>query len=328
MHRSLFLILLAILITGGCGGPPQSDAFGNFEATEITVSAQADGQIMAFRLNEGDLVGTDQIIAIIDSTQLVIQRDALRAQVRQLEAQQIAMGAQERAARLQVDEARAQVDALGAQRATAATERDRTERMLASGAATDRELNDLEGRVATLSAQVRQAETRVSSAGAQVAALGAQQTALAAQLDAARLQEWGVMDRLSKTLVRSPADGTVLTVLAQAGELVRTGSPLATVADLDPLVLRVYVTGDQLPSIRIGMEVEVRVDDGQGGLDSRPGTVSFIASESEFTPSTIQTRDARADLVYAVKVRTANEDGMLKRGMPGEVRFAPAGDTE
>lgn len=328
IFRSLPLMLAAAFLLGGCSGEPEADAFGNFEATEITVSAQEDGRLMTFDVVEGSQVMADQAVGRIDSTQLAARRDVLAAQVRQLEAQQHALAAQEEAARLQIGEARAQVEAFQSQYDTALKERDRTRQMLDSGAATERELNDFEGRVSTLAAQVRQAEARVGSATAQVSSFAAQRVALSAQVDAAIAQRRQVEDLLTKTIVRSSVDGTVLTVMAREGELVRTGSPLFTVADLDPLTLRAYVTGDQLPGVRLGMSVEVGIDDGQGGLTVLTGTVSTIASEAEFTPSIIQTRDSRADLVYAVEIRTPNENGVLKRGMPGEVRFSSQGNEE
>ena len=314
-------LMAAAVLWTGCNGTPEGDAFGNFEATEITVSAQADGRLLSFDVDEGDVLDRDTLIGQIDSTQLAASRDVLAAQVRQLEAQQGALGAQEDAARLQVGEAEAQVDAFRAQLNTATEERDRTRRMFEAGAATERELNDLDGKVTLLAAQLRQGEARVATARAQVVAVAAQRAAMGSQIEAVRAQQRQSADRLEKTGIRTPVSGTVLTVLARQGELVRTGSPLFTVADLDPMTLRAYATGDQLPDLRLGMDVDVLIDDGNGGIETRAGTVTFIASEAEFTPSTIQTRDARADLVYAFEVRTPNADGRLKRGMPGEVRF-------
>jgi len=148
--RSLPVLFAAFVLLGGCGAELGSDAYGNFEATEITVSAQADGRLMTFDVLEGDNVIADQAIGQIDSTQLAARRDMLAAQVRQLEAQQQVLVAQEEAARLQIGEARAQVEAFQSQYTTAVKERDRTRQMLASGAATERELSDFEGRVSTL----------------------------------------------------------------------------------------------------------------------------------------------------------------------------------
>lgn len=321
-------LMVAALIWTGCNGTPEGDAFGNFEATEVTVSAQADGRLLSFSVDEGDVLNRDVLVGQVDSTQLAAGRDVLTAQARQLEAQQRALGAQEEAARLQVGEAEAQVDAFRAQLDTATEERDRTRRMFDSGAATERELNDLDGKVTLLAAQLRQGEARVATARAQVVAFAAQRAAMSSQIQAVHAQQRQLTDRLEKTGIRTTVAGTVLTVLAREGELVRTGSPLFTMADLDPMTLRAYATGDQLPELKLGMDVEVLIDDGNGGMETRAGTVTFISSEAEFTPSTIQTRDARADLVYAFEVRTANADGRLKRGMPGEVRFLSNADDE
>ena len=312
----------------GCAGETESDAFGNFEADEVTVSAQAEGLLLSFDATEGSDLQKGLVVGQVDSTQLAAQRDVLQAQVRQLDAQSLSLGAQKEASRLQTKEAEAQVDVFLAQLETATQERDRTQRMFDSGAATDRELNDLQGKVTQMTAHVRQAEARIGTVKAQEMAFGAQMTALGAQVDALVAQQRQLEDRFSKTTIKAPVDGTVLTVMAREGELVRTGTPLFTMADLDPIILRAYVSGDQLPDVRLGMDVDVLFDDGNGGLEVRAGTVSFIAAQAEFTPSTIQTRDARADLVYAVEVRTSNADGRLKRGMPGEVRFLSTSDSE
>lgn len=326
MTRSSFYLvpglLVLLFLLSGCSGDADSDAFGNFEATEVTVSAQADGQLLSLELEEGSLLDADQIVGRVDTTQLVAQRDVLNSQVRQLQAQERAMAAQEAAARAQIGEAEAMLDGFRSQLRTVTTERDRTLRMFEAGAATDRELQDFEGKMTQVEAQVRQAESRLAATGAQVEAWAAQRRALAAQVDAVQAQIRQVLDRLNRTEITSPRAGTVLSVLVESGELVRTGSPVFTLADLDPMTLRVYVSGDQLPLVRLGDTADVRVDDGDGGLLSLPGAVAFIASEAEFTPSTIQTRDARADLVYAVEIRVDNPAGRLKRGMPGEVRFA------
>lgn len=315
-------LLALLLLLSGCSGETDSDAFGNFEVTEVTVSAQADGQLLSLDLDEGSRLEADRVVGRVDTTQLVAQRDVLTSQVRQLQAQERAMAAQEAAARAQIGEAEALLDGSRSQLRTITNERDRTRRMFEAGAATDRELQDFEGKVTQMEAQVRQAESRMAATGAQVEAWAAQRRALGAQVEAVQAQVRQVLDRLDRTEIRSPRAGTVLSVLVEAGELVRTGSPVFTLADLDPMTLRVYVSGDQLPLVRLGDAADVRVDDGDGSLLSLPAEVAFIAAEAEFTPSTIQTRDARADLVYAVELRVANPDRRLKRGMPGEVRFA------
>lgn len=319
-YAGYFLIVVAALMAG-CTKAPDSDAFGNFEATEITVSAQAEGRLLEFSVNEGDQLEAGDIIGLIDTTQLVAQFDNLSAQQRNVRAQQVSLQAQEQAARAQIDEALARADVWEAQLRTATHERDRTVRLASSQAATERELNERDGLVEQLEAQKRQSLAGVQTARAQADVYAAQANALTAQIESIEAQMRQVQDRLDNAHVANTRSGTVLSVLSRAGEVVRMGTPLFTIADLDPLILKAYATGNQLPDLQLGMAVDVLIDDGTGGLEVRPGTVSFIAARAEFTPTPIQTRNERAELVYAFEVRTPNGDGRLKIGMPGEVRF-------
>ncbi len=320
-HLLLSPLVALSAVLAGCGDDPEADAYGNFEATEITVSAQANGRLLDFTLTEGDHLDAGAVVGLVDTTQLAAQQDNLLAQQRNLKAQQQALYAQERAARAQIAEADAQAQAWAVQLATATTERDRTRRLAEAQAATARELTQREGTVDQLTAQVQQAQARIRTARAQAQVYTAQANALNAQIAAFDAQLRQIADRLEDATLTNPRAGTVLTVLVRAGEVVRTGSPLYTIADLDPLTLRAYATGNQLPRLKAGMTVEVLIDDGSGGLESRQGTITFIAPQAEFTPTPIQTRDERAELVYAFDVRTPNVDGRLKIGMPGEVRF-------
>ena len=352
--RSLALVAAGfVALVGpiaGCGDDaPEPDATGAFEATETTVSSLADGRLEALTADEGDLVAAGDVVGLVDTTQLAAQRDALVAQVRQVRGQQQSLRAQARAARVGAeaalaqgsatlvgaDEAAAGARVLTAQLATAREELARTRRLHAGGAATARELNEREGAVAALAEQERQAQARVGSVRAQAGTAGAtarvqsaqaevpdaQADALDDQVAALDVQIAALNDRIANAAVVNPAAGTVLTVLAEPGETVRVGTPLYTVADLSSLRLRAYATGDQLARLRLGAEVEVRVDDGAGGLRAIPGRVTAVASEAQFTPTPIQTRDTRAGLVYAFDVRVPNPEGRLRIGMPGEVRL-------
>jgi HlyD family secretion protein len=342
--------LLALLV--GCGDDAAADAYGNFEATETVVSAEADGRLLALRVDEGDVLAEGETVGLVDTTQLAAQRDALLAQRRQLLGQRRSLLAQATAARAQrdaalvqgdatlaqVSEAAAGADALAVQLATAREELGRTRRLFEGQAATARELNQRQGEVAALEEQVEQARARVATIRAQATTSDAQarvQTAQAgvpeAQAAAVDDQVAGVdaqlaaiADRIASAAVENPTSGTVLTVVAEAGETVRTGTPLYTVADLSALTLRAYATGDQLPRLRLSQDVRVLVDGGDGGLRALQGTVVWIAAEAQFTPTPIQTRDERAELVYAFDVRVPNPDGLLKVGMPGEVVFPDA----
>lgn len=341
-----------VLALAACSGADEPDVFGTFEATETTVSALADGRLLAFDVDEGDVLAPGQTVGLVDTTQLGAQRDALRAQRRQLLGQKRSLEAQARAALASRDaalstgtatlagvaEAEAGAAALAAQLATAREELARTERLFADRAATARELNERRGQVAALAEQVTQARARAASIRAQAETSGAQARVQAVQAgvpaaQAAAIDDQvagldaqlaGIADRIANAAIVNPIGGTVLAVVAEPGETVGMGSPLYTVADLSSLKLRAYATGDQLARIRLGQSVAVFVDDGAGGLRELRGTVTHVASEAQFTPTPIQTRDARAALVYAVDVRVPNPDGLLKVGMPGDVRFLSA----
>ena len=313
---------LLFMVQAGCESNDEPDAYGNFESTEITISAQADGRLLYLDVAEGDQLQPGEAIGQVDTTQLGAQRDNIAAERQNLLAQRVALLAQERAARTQIVEAGAQTDVWSIQLATAQDEYERTLRLASGEAATDREVNERKGQVAQLEARVRQARAHVKTAGAQAEVFAAQAEALSARVTALDARQRQVADQLEKAPLTNPRPGTVLNVFAHAGETVRMGTPLYTLADVDPIILRAYVSGSQLPVLKLGMPVTVQVDDGAGGLERREGTVTFIAPNAEFTPTPIQTRDQRAALVYAFEVRTSNADGRLKIGMPGEVLFA------
>ncbi len=321
-HAILTLAFTSLLIViSGCESGSGADAYGNFEATEITVSAQAEGRLLSLSVREGEYLEAGQSVGVVDTTQLIAQRDNLLAQRRNMQAQHASSQAQTTTARSQVVEAQAQAEVWQAQLETARVEQARTSRLVSVQAATQRELNERTGNVRRLEAQVRQAEARIQSAIAQTESFQAQVRAFDARISAIDAQRRQLEERLADATINNAGQGTVLTVLARAGEVVRTGSPLYTIADLDPITFRAYVSGNQLPQIRLGMTLEVLVDDGEGGLESRAGTISFISPEAEFTPTPIQTRDERAELVYAFEIQAPNADGRFKIGMPGEVRF-------
>ena len=320
------LLVLAFLFVTGCGGEPEADAYGNFEATDVTVSAQSEGRLLTFTVEEGDALDRGEVVGVIDTTQLSAQRESILAQRRNLLAQKRALLVQSAATRSGLAEAEAGASVVAAQLVTAEEEHARTRRLFEDRAATARELNEREGAVRTLRSQLEQARARHGSIAAQAEVPDAQAAAIDAQVASADAQLRQIQDRLDKAIVTNPRPGTVLTVIAREGESVQPGRPLYTVADVSTLRLRAYATGDQLAQIRIGMPVEVVFDDGAGDLATREGTVIAVAPNAEFTPTPIQTRDERGELVYAFLVRVPNPDGRLKVGMPGEVRFINTDD--
>ena len=299
--------LAVFFLLSGCGDGDEPDAYGNFEATEVTVSAEAQGRLVQFRADEGDRLAENEIVGLIDTTQLALQRRALLWQRQSLLAQRRATLAQEPEIAAQVGAARAQLE-------TAQKELERTRRLYEAQAATARELDQRQGEVAVLRQQVEQASARTGGVRDQASSVAAQVSQIESQVEE-------IEARIGDARVMNPEPGTVLTVLAERGETVQPGLPLYTVACLDTLKLRAYITGRQLPSLRLGMTTDVLVDDGGGGLRTLQGEVAWIAAQAQFTPTPIQTRDERAELVYAFDVRVPNPDGLLKIGMPGEVRF-------
>ncbi|HVH39810.1 MAG TPA: HlyD family efflux transporter periplasmic adaptor subunit [Gemmatimonadaceae bacterium] len=290
-------LLLGISLAGtiACRGDGEPDAYGNFEAIEVVVSAQSAGQLVRFLPVEGMRLEADAVVALVDTTQLALERD-------QLVAQRGAAGAR----RAEVND---QVRALEAQREIAARTLERTRRLHAGQAATQQQLDQAERDFRVLDAQLGAA--RSARAG-----IGLDMTSTVARVAQ-------VSDRLARSEVRNPTAGTVLATYARTGEVVQTGQPLYRVADLDTLELRAYVSGAQLARVKLRQRVAVHFDGGDGALRTVEGEISWIAGKAEFTPTPVQMRDERADLVYAMKVLVANPDGALKIGMPADVTFAP-----
>ena len=287
-----------LLAAAGCHGTTAPDAYGNFEATEVVVSAQTSGQIQQFTPVEGMQLARGAEVALIDTTQLALER------------QQIV--AQRNAADARSTEAARQLRVLLVQRDVARRAYDRTQRLRAEQAATAQQLDQAERDYRVLLAQIEAARAQSHS------------VSMDAVSSDARVAQ--IRDRITKSHVTNPRAGTVLTTYARSGEVVQAGQPLYKIADLDTLVLRAYVSEPQLASFHVGQTVQVHVDQGNGRLATLPGTVSWVSSMSEFTPTPVQTRDERASLVYAVKVRVANRGGALKIGMPGDLSL-PSGVT-
>jgi HlyD family secretion protein len=280
-----------------CGnGSEEYDATGSFEATEIIVSSQANGRILALNVNEGEQLQTGQKVGQIDSTQLYLQKMSLLSNVKGVRAQQ--------------PDIRKQTAALQDQIKTLEREKSRIERLIAANAATQKQLDDIEAQIEVLQSQL----------SAQTSTLRKSSENISAQSTTLEIQVAQLDDQLEKTRIVSPIAGTVLNKYAEAGELAMMGTPLFKIADTNTMNLRAYVTNDQLAQIKLNDEVTVRVDDGEGNMKSYQGTVIWISDKSEFTPKTIQTKNERANLVYALKITVTN-DGFLKIGMYGEVKF-------
>jgi HlyD family secretion protein len=287
-------VILAIsLWLTSCGkSDHEADAYGNFEADEIIVSAQSQGILAFLDIKEGDVVGSDKLVGKIDTTIPVIKKEQLMAQGSVI------------AARLQNLEAQLKVQK--EQRNNLVREVSRLEKLLSEGAATQQQYDDILGKLKVLDSQTE----AISS---QKSIIYSEKSVLSIQLDEAS-------NMLEKCRIVSPINGTVLEKYVEAGELVSPGKALFKIANIGEMELKVYVSGAQLPSIAIGDTVDVMIDNHDETLQTLKGIVIWISSEVEFTPKIIQTREERVNMVYAVKIRV-NNNGRLKIGMPGEVVF-------
>ena len=293
---TLPLLSLSFLLFSCSNGSEEYDATGSFEATEIIVSSQANGRILALNVNEGEQLQKEQIVGRIDSTQLYLQKMSLLSNAKGVRAQQPDISKQTSAIQDQIK--------------TLKREKARVERLIAANAANRKQLDDIESQLEVLQSQL----------SAQTSILQKNSQHISAQSSTIDIQVAQLDDHLEKTRITSPITGTVLNRYAEKGELATMGTPLFKIADTGTLFLRAYVTNDQLALIKLNDEVTVRVDDGEGGMRSYKGEINWISDKAEFTPKTIQTKNERANLVYALKIAVHN-DGFLKIGMYGEVKF-------
>jgi HlyD family secretion protein len=284
---------IAFLALGACRHTEEPDAYGNFEATETVVSAEASGALLWFTPTEGQQVAPGTLLGVIDTAQLALDRAQIRAQRSSVSSRET--------------ESARQIDVLEVQREFVNRAYARTRRLFAEKAATTQ--------------QLEQAEREYRVLGEQLAAARAQRQSVSGDASASDARVAQIADRIAKSRIAAPFAGTVLATYTRAGEFVQPGQPLFRLANLDSLTLRAYVTEPQLSQLRIGQRVEVSVDRPEGVRLTVPGTVSWVAAKAEFTPTPVQTRDERADLVYAVKIRVANRNGVLKIGMPADVAF-------
>jgi membrane fusion protein YbhG len=290
-HRLTATFAAAVVI--GCGRGPKPDAYGNIEATEVVVGAQAAGQLETFAPAEGNVLPLGATVGIIDTTTESLQLEQASAQ--------------RTASASRANESAKQIGVLEAQRSIAQRVYERTRRLFDQQAATAQQLDQAERDYRTLVAQIAVARAQHATALHDVTASDAR----AAQ----------VRDQLRKSVITNPVGGTVLTTYVRKGEQVQVGQPLYKIADLDTMELRAYVTETQLANFKVGQRVTVSVDAG-ASRRALAGIVSWVSPTAEFTPTPIETRDERVNLVYAVKIRVPNPNDMLKIGMPADVQLA------
>jgi HlyD family secretion protein len=292
MKTNYLFLFIAFLLASCSGNDNRSDAYGNFEVDDILISAEATGKLLLFSVEEGKKMNAGELVAVIDTIDLVLKRSQMKAQKNSIS--------------VRIDNIHAQIEVQKQQKQNLLVDKNRIEKLMKDGAATLKQLDDING-------QLELVDRQITSINTQFAAVNA-------ELEVVNTQISQVDESISKCKIFNPKDGIVLEKFAEPGEITAFGKPLCKIADMDEMILRVYISGDQLPGIKIGQEVEVLIDQDKKTNRKLTGMVSWISETAEFTPKIIQTKEERVNMVYAVKVRVKN-DGTLKIGMPGEVNF-------
>ena len=283
----LSIIIFSLVSCGNSNG--KADGYGNFEATEITISAENNGKLMQFNVDEGDVLKKEQLVGYIDTIPLSLKKDQLLVSKDVIASKSKGV--------------LSQISVLNAKLKTAKTNKTRVENLIKDNAATQKQLDDVNGEIDVIKNQIRSVEI--------------QNAPVVNELKNIDVQLQQLDDQIQKSKIVNPVNGTVLTKYAEPNEVTVFGKPLYKIADLSTMQLRVYVSETQLPNLKIGQNVTVKIDD-KDDMKSYDGTISWIASEAEFTPKIIQTKEERVALVYAVKIDVKN-DGSLKIGMPAEM---------
>jgi HlyD family secretion protein len=296
MNNVSLITVIAVLIVSCGGKKTEYDASGTFEAVETMVSAEAVGMIKKLNLEEGQVLEKGAIVGYIDSLQLYLKRKQLLAQVNVLLGKK--------------PDVPLQLAALREQLKLAHAERERIANLVKAQAATQKQLDDIEGQLSVLNRQIQATESSLTITS----------NGLNEETSPLKIQVEQLDDQIAKCRIVNPVKGTVLMKYAEENEITATGKPLYKIADLSEIILRAYVTGSQFAGIKTGQTVKVLVDAADGNYREYSGKLEWISDKAEFTPKTIQTKDERANLVYAIKIKVKN-DGVLKIGMYGEVKF-------
>ena len=326
--KSIFKkLLLPLVVTGfiSCNSKNgKYDATGTFEADEIIVSAEATGKILQLYVEEGANLVKDSVVGKIDPTAIELQKDQASSSVNALQQKTNDAAPQVNILQAQLQLQNKQIAVYNEQLKTLQKEQQRFQKLVAADAVPAKQLDDINGQVNILKEQITAAKTQLlvlqSQINAQRQAVAIQNRGILSEKDPMEKKVAQIQDQLDKTVITNPVTGTVLTKYADENEFTATGKALYKIADLSTMKLRAYITGDQLAQVKLNQPVKVLVDDGKGRSREMKGTISWISDKAEFTPKTIQTKDERANLVYAIKVNVLN-DGYLKIGMYGEVVF-------
>ncbi|MCJ8163262.1 HlyD family efflux transporter periplasmic adaptor subunit [Pontibacter sp. E15-1] len=318
MRKTQFLYTLVIgLLLSGCGSDePEFDATGTFEADEVIVSSELGGRIDSFTVEEGQQLAAGKVVGAIDAQNLVLQKEQVEASIEALQEKTLDVQPQIELLWNQLKVQKAQLAALE-------REQKRTQNLIAADAATGKQLDDINSQIDVLKGQMEVTQQQIN---VQRTATYTQNRGILSENKPLQKRVAQLENQLDDASITNPVSGTVLSTYAEEGEITAPGKPLYKIADLSTMTLRAYITGSQLPQVRLGQQVNVFVDQGEG-YKELPGTITWVSDKAEFTPKTIQTKEERANLVYAIKVRVKN-DGYLKVGMYGEVRLSGEGEEE
>ena len=312
MKHIVFIALIAISMLTACkNGNGNADASGTFEANEVIVSAESSGKLTFFTVEEGQLIAKDSVVGTVDATNISLQKEQVESSIQALGEKTADVSPQVKLLENQLAVQQSQLNNL-------LHEQGRIQNLLKQDAATGKQLDDINAQVDVAKRsmnvtrqQIQVQQNNVATQNRSIISEGKPLQKRVAQLE----------DQLKKTTIVNPIAGTVLTKYAEQGEITSAGKALYKIADLSTITLRAYITGTQLSQVKLGQAVKVLVDDGAKKYKEFTGTITWISDKAEFTPKTIQTKEERANLVYAMKIKVKN-DGYLKIGMYGEVKFA------
>ncbi|HAO46055.1 MAG TPA: HlyD family efflux transporter periplasmic adaptor subunit [Ferruginibacter sp.] len=317
-------LFIGVLAASCNGGNSRYDASGTFEAEEVIVSAEATGKILQLNVQEGSLLAKDSIIGRIDPTAIELQKEQASSSVSALQQKTNDASPQVQVLESQITLQSKQVAVDEEQLKVLQKEQQRFQKLVAADAVPAKQLDDINGQVSVLKERIIAGKSQLNVLQNQISAqrrlVAIQNRGILSEKEPMEKRVALIQDQLNKTTITNPLTGTVLTKYAQQNEFTAVGKALYKIADLSTMKLRAYITGDQLVQVKLNQAVKVKVDDGKGKYRELPGTISWISDKAEFTPKTIQTKEERANLVYAMKINVKN-DGYLKIGMYGEVIF-------
>ena len=322
--KNFILPILLMTVVACSKSETDYDASGTFEAEEIMVTAKATGTILKLEVEEGQQLALHEKVGEIDPKNIELQKEQVIASIDALEQKTGSAVPQIQVLQTQISAQSANVSVLQEQLRNAVRERDRTANLVARDAATQKQLDDANGQIKVIQKQIAAAHTQLNTLQQQIAAakenVSIQNRAILSERKPTQKKVEKMDEQLKNNTIESPIAGMVLTKYINEGEFAMTGKPVFKMADLDLMILKIFITGDQLAQVKTGQQVKVFIDMSDGKTKELPGTVYWISPKAEFTPKTIQTKNERANLVYAAKIHVKN-DGFMKIGMYGDVKF-------